>query len=501
MALLLSLLLAATLFAGCNKPTKEIKKTTTFTVWWPFGSNRMSDLNESLFFQEMEKRTGVHINFVHNVTQDSYNLMLTSGEHPDMIVHNAGIVYPGGFDQAVTDGVYIKLNDLIEQYAPNYKTLRESNDQVRKETITDNGNLVAMYGISKNLQNSWYGYVVRKDWLDELGLPIPVTYDDWHTMLSAFKEKKNAAAPMTLSFSGFDLFDNMNAGFDVGQKFYQVDGKVKFGALEPGYKEYIALMREWYKEGLIDKDFYTRLELYPPTTYTTTGKSGAFSNSYVTLEYLKTASGDPSYEIVAVPAPSKNAGDVLHLKQSNYYTGAAIAITDACSDTVAAIKWIDYIFSPEGVLLSNYGIENLTFTYVEGKPVFTDLLTKNPNGLNLTEALYQYVEHTGPMEYHWERELSGLTADELAAPKIWGGQGNDGSYLMPAVTLSATESQKFTTIMGDVYSLMSELVVQYITGGKSMDQYNTEFVEQIKAMKINDAIAIQQAALDRYNKR
>ena len=47
---------------------------------------------------------------------------------------------------------------------------------------------------------------------------------------------------------------------------------------------------------------------------------------------------------------------------------------------------------------------------------------------------------------------------------------------------------------------MDENTVSFISGTKSLDEYDA-FVEQIKAMGIDDAIAIQQAALDRYNNR
>ena len=43
------------------------------------------------------------------------------------------------------------------------------------------------------------GGIIRKDWLDELGLAVPETLDEWHTVLTAFKEKKGAEAPAVLS--------------------------------------------------------------------------------------------------------------------------------------------------------------------------------------------------------------------------------------------------------------------------------------------------------------
>jgi putative aldouronate transport system substrate-binding protein len=44
------------------------------------------------------------------------------------------------------------------------------------------------------------------------------------------------------------------------------------------------------------------------------------------------------------------------------------------------------------------------------------------------------------------------------------------------------------------------MTYKFITGQESLDNFDA-FVEQIKSQDIEDAIEIQQAALDRYNAR
>ena len=53
--------------------------------------------------------------------------------------------------------------------------------------------------------------------------------------------------------SGFIL-----SAWDIGPSFYQENGVVKYGPIQPGFKEYLTLMNKWYGMGLIDKDFPTR---------------------------------------------------------------------------------------------------------------------------------------------------------------------------------------------------------------------------------------------------
>ena len=47
------------------------------------------------------------------------------------------------------------------------------------------------------------GPILRKDWLDELGLEVPETIDEWENVLAQFKEKKGATAPLTILSSNF----------------------------------------------------------------------------------------------------------------------------------------------------------------------------------------------------------------------------------------------------------------------------------------------------------
>ena len=95
-----------------------LEEQVTLTMWAPFNVNAasvMEDFNGSVVFQEMEKMTNVHIEFIHPaIGQDSeqFNLMIASQEYPDMIM--GGISNSkGGGDLAVEEGVFLQLNDLI----------------------------------------------------------------------------------------------------------------------------------------------------------------------------------------------------------------------------------------------------------------------------------------------------------------------------------------------------------------------------------------------------
>lgn len=499
--------------AKLGNPTLPlVTKPTTFKLWIQTTNditNTIKTLDNSEFYKELEKRTGVHIEFIHPTMgqeQQSLNLLIASGDLPDIVQMTKGTVdYPGGMDKAIADGTFLKLNDLAKKNAPNYLKLINSADDIKKSAMTDSGNIAGFFNAGVETQPAWFGNVVRQDWLDELGLKTPVTYDDWYTMLKAFKEKKGAVAPMMLNYTGFSNIDVFNAGYGVGYKFYQVDGKVKFGPLETGYKEYLTMMNKWYKEGLIDKDFTTKKDFIPSASFTTTGKTGAWTDIYVLLsaDKAKAAATDPKYRAVGVPAPVLKEGDKLHLRQINDKVGTSFwAVSKSCKDPDTAVKWMDYNFSPDGVALSNFGIKDKTYTVgSDGKPVYTEFIYKNPDGLSFGGAMAKYVKHpSGSMEYHWERELAGQPKDNLEAQTQWG-KDNDGSYVIPAaVTLTSDEGTEFAQIMGDIDTYMSEMNIKFILGQEPLTKYD-DYVKKIKSMNIDKAIKLEQAALDRYNAR
>ena len=143
-----------------------------------------------------------------------------------------------------TEPLYIcDLTELVPKYAPNYYKIIQQKD-IKDIAYTDSGRIAAVYSIKQNSQKPWCGLQIRKDWLDELGLEIPVTYDDWETVLTAFKEKKGATAPLWISYNAYAQDESLNAGFGVSYDFFQMDGKVFYGPARQGWKDYLTLDRK-----------------------------------------------------------------------------------------------------------------------------------------------------------------------------------------------------------------------------------------------------------------
>lgn len=237
------------------------KNAPALKHWMAFDGN----FAETPFAKELEKRTGVHVEYItpaKNKENESYQLMIASNDLPDIIEYSAAYL-PSAFE----NGVIIALNDLIDKYSPNLKKILKQYPDIDKPIKLDNGtytyypyaNLYPFDEKSgKRQAASSYGTVIRKDWLDDLNLSVPTTMDEWEKALRAFKEKKGATAPLALTgASGVFSYGFFTSAYGIKKDYYQENGKVKFGPAEPGYREFLETMRRWYAEGLLDKNYAT----------------------------------------------------------------------------------------------------------------------------------------------------------------------------------------------------------------------------------------------------
>jgi len=482
--------------------------TVTFTIWTHTAGMLMGAgleyIHESYYYQELERRTGINIVTIHppaGAEQENLNLMIATGDLPDIMEFTQAAMPPGGLSRAIEDGLILDVVGLAERYAPYYWDLIHGNEERRRQAFTDEGLLPGFWEVHVP-QPPWFGLTTRQDWLDELGLDTPITFDDWHHALTLFRDEMGARAPMMLPNNGFMVFDVFHAGFNTTPNFYQVNGEVRFGPLGQNFRDYVEMMHQWFSEGLIDQDFAARQMWIGPQDYTTTGLTGLWPDVYVLFPVNALISPDPNYRSVAVPPPVRHAGQTVHLAQKNQPIGTILSITRDASDPVLITRWFNYVYSPPGSTLSNWGIEGQTFVYgPDGFPQFTPLMYDNPDELSLPEAIRVFVRAPGGgFHYDWRRELTpGIHPDVLEALDIW--ETNvDFAWLMPPITLDADEGSEFAQIMSEINTHRDEMVARFISGAESLDNFDA-FINTIMGMGAQRAIEIQQAALDRYNAR
>lgn len=463
-----------------------------------------TDWNDNEFYQEMERRTGVHLEFEMVSSADyqtNFNLMIASGNLADMIYVGASY-YAEGVDAAIDDGYFLDLTDLVDEYMPNYERIRTSDVQYELLSTTDSGRLGAVYELRQSKQGPWLGLWIRQDWLDDLNLDTPVTFDDYHEVLTAFKNEKGATAPLILNFSGSDgEFGTMSGGLNVLNS-WQLDetGKVNFGPYMDAWKEYVTIMHQWYTEGLIDPDFMATDERTADMAKVVTGASGVFAALYTMPSVYEAASEDPNMNLAPVNPPVMNEGDEGHIRLRDSYTSGNTAISADSENWEVALRWLDYLYTEEGALLANYGVEGDTFEFDEnGEPVFTDKILNNENGWTMTQTVASYLcPSAGIANWSdWTRELAGVPEKDQACNDVWS-EFSDDWRLPSSVTLTQDESTERAALYADISTIVKEQTAQFISGALDIESNWDAYISALEASGMERAIEITQAAYDRY---
>nr|WP_261800331.1 extracellular solute-binding protein [Paenibacillus sp. PAMC21692] len=501
--------------ASAASDSAQVAYPSQLTYWVALNPNvsaTMKNAGEIALYQEIEKATGTKVTFQHppqGQEIDAFNLMVSSGNVPDIIQHTwSGVA--GGSDRAIADGTILRLNELIDAHAPNLTKLLNDNPEYRKLITTDDGNIYAFPFIrGDDYLLTYNGLVIRQDWLDALNLPMPETIDEWYETLKAFKTgdpNKNGQPdeiPFLLDIPMTTLNQAFLGAWGITDAFYQLDGQVHYGPIQPGFKEYLTTMNKWYQEGLIDAD-YAATDGTLKDAKVTNNQLGAFvgySGSSLGRYTDLMKESNPSFKLAGAPNAVLNKGDKPLLGQKEApYAGIGAAITKNHPKPEEVVKWLDYNYGEEGHMLFNFGIEGVSYEVVDGYPTYTDEVMKNPD-LPVTQAMAKYMmaNYSGPfVQDRRYMEQYAVLPTQKEAISTWMNAEND--RWIPTLSLTSEESSKYASIMNDVKTYYDEMVNKFIMGVTPLDQFD-QFVNIIQSMGIEDAIQIQQAGLDRFNIR
>lgn len=466
--------------------------------------------NETPIAAELEKRTGVKVEYIHPAvgqTREQFNLMIASNELPDIIVYN-WTTYPGGISKAFEDNVIIPLNEYFDKgMAPNFFKVLGSTE-FEKLAKTDDGKFYAFTMIKDNDPSCivWQGPVLRRDWLEELGLEVPTTIDEWYVVLKTIKENKNTDATLSFLDSQINTSHDFVGAYGTTRTFFQEDGVVKYGPLLPAFKDFLATFSKWYADGLIDPDYITQ----DKKTYDAkvlSGRTGAFlgtPDGYVGTYIRLAREENPDFDLVPAPHPTLNKGETPKFmqKEFNVSQNYSAAITSQCKQVEVAVKWLDYLYSDEGRLLLNFGIEGTSYELVDGQPKYTDLIKNNPDKLTMKQAMARYAicalgRWPGVQMKEPVREQRFYPAQDECVV-VW--SKAEETRRMPPLTLTPDESKRYAQIMTEIDTYFSEMYNKIVTGQLPVSEYDN-VVENMKKMGIEEAIKINQAALDRFNQR
>jgi putative aldouronate transport system substrate-binding protein len=443
---------------------------------------------------------------------DQLTLMLASGDLPDMI-HWNWLNY--GPTRAIEEGHIIRLNELMEEHAHHFLSRYHALDDVTQRLVpsVDGDFYVFPYlttgnkGGIDNYTNVFGGPIIRMDWLELLGLDVPETIDDWYDVLTAFVVSNpngnrasqevgliphNGGAPF--------MYDAFIGAYGLLMGYFQRDGEVVFGPAEPEYRDFLTEMNRWFVDGLLHPEYNTVSGRDGLEAQVRTDTVGAFVGL---SSDLNRATGwlesDVDVTYWGIPYPVLNSGDIPQIGQIRFgFGGVGTAITTNSSNVELAVKWLDYQYSIEGNRLMTFGIEGLTYEFVNGEPQLTQGVfdgTVRLNSHSMTQIGGPFIQLP---ELYVQQGWAAANPINHMAVLTW--TLPEYPFAMPPLTFTQEESELRSPINGPLNAYRAEMMNKFVRGEEPLSIFD-QYVAELYRMGLETMVETQQAALDRFLRR
>lgn len=461
--------------------------------------------DENPAYIQAQEDTGVDIEFIHPVVgseKESFNLMLNSGELPDMIQMSNDSWYNGGLQAMYDDGIIVDLTPYLDEYAPQYKEVIEYDDLGYAQTHND-GKVLGFYKITFADKIPYVRFNTNKELLAEYGKPEPKTIEEHEAYFDWILANKPGVTPLYFSLnSDFDMNLTMGA-FDMLYSWYldRADGRtVKYWANSDSYKDWLTLMNEWYNKGYFSRDFVSLTGTEAEAMFDT-GKLAVLASSVDATE----ARVIDEFPVTNFPYMRPTEDYVLGSGLASNPVGDGddfiTVITTACEDVEAAIQFMNYGYTFEGSLPYSFGIEGEAWNWDENNmPKFTELCTNNPDGMTNIDVCWVLHAHFAT-RYTYPDDLTIPSAGDVNSMVIrtlWADDTNEQNFLqMPPYTMTVDESTEYTDLMIQVETFAKEKMYQFITGAESLENFDA-YAAEVTDMGLDRATEIVQGATDRF---
>lgn len=480
----------------------------TYSIWYsePFTEYVTDPAQDVAIFGLLAEKTNISLEFhltTVDAASDQFQLLFAAESLPNIIT-DAMDYYTGSIDDAVFEDEFLyNYADDLPTVMTNYNALLNQYIEARKTiTSADSGAMVSFPELYKDVGDE-DGYMIRKDYLDLTGLDVPTTYDEMHDVLAAIHEENGSA--LDLTSSGGDAL--LGAGFGINcnledsdlSGWYVVDNQVKMGILQPEFKEYLEMVKQWYSEGIIYADFINSDNGDLTNLFT-----GAVSITMKVPEIIDVAAAVVGAEMIPMTAPVKQEGDVISVcggESSCLMDPHTWSINVATDEIEPLLRMIDYMYSPEATDMMNYGEEGVSFNYDDdGNPQFTDLVVNNADGYDYAHAAYFYATSNRtrlPFLSDYARCFSDYSEAAMEAVELYTSDCTHEHDYPNGAIMNTEQTTQYNTVAADICTYISEHVLQFIYGQQDMSEWDS-FIDTLYDMGIETAIEAKQAAYDDY---
>ncbi|WP_168119911.1 extracellular solute-binding protein [Paenibacillus sp. HB172176] len=491
------------------------------------------DLDTNKFTQFVEDKFNINFKFELNPSdgaKEKRQISLASGDYPDAYILTA---YVDQFSQTDVlkygkQGVFVPLNDLIDQYAPNIKAAMESNADLKAFNTAPDGNIYGLVSYSQCFHCSYPNKLwLNTSWMKKLNLETPTTPEEFKKVLEAFKNEdpngngKADEVPLSGSTEDFGVrvlpFLMNPFVYDDDRNYLNLtDGKVESAAIKPEWKEGLTYVKSLYDEGLID-----------PGAFTQNAEAFKKIGENADVQILGAGAGMHPAIFVNIDQGNKYSADYNPLEPltgpdgKSYAThdsggvapGAKFVITNKASKEaqIALIKLVDYMYTWEGQTNAASGMKGIDWEDpgpddvalgegVEAKikpiPAKEGEAPRNAGWSGMghfympSEYRDSFVQGTDIYDSNaYERRL-------YEATLLY--QGHEPEELFPiwSIWVDPAEADEASILQTNIKKYVEQNALQFVTGNKDLNKDWDAYVKGLKDLKLDRYLEILQKAYD-----
>lgn len=324
--------------------------------------------------KEVGEKLNINVTFVpipRSSDDDKISVLMAAGTAPDIC-----FTYTDSrFFSYAKNGGLTALDDVLNNNGANLKNFLGDNVLAYGKY---NGK---MYCIpAKRAVTAEHCFIMRKDWLDKLGVAAPTTTDEFYSIMKQFKEKdpagvgKDKVIAYGMAGLRYEMYyDQLLNSFRAPlteEEFYTLPLIAQKGTVDG-----LVLLSKMYNEGLISKDFAIDDTGKKLNEDIVKGYVGSFMSQPQVPFYtsgdsvMRTlAANIPTAELVAVDCFKNSEGK--YRKTQYDLMGMRIMVPKSCKNPDAAVKYLDWV--SQNILTLQYGTEGVHYKLEDGLPVVID---------------------------------------------------------------------------------------------------------------------------------
>ncbi len=488
---------------------------------------QVEDYVDNSYTKFLEEQTGISLNleiYPENESNQKMEVLIASGAKlPDAFSSDSffGSNKPATVFRHAQNGIFIELDDLIDQYGINLKDMagKVNNDKFMEMITSPDGHIYCLpaYNEQTSNEHSLRAYI-NQVWLDNLGLEIPTTTDELKTVLQAFKtqDPNGNGEPDEIAMMGGGSWHQLAADWLMNSFIYD-DGETRW-MVENGQLDVPYNKEEW-REGLRYLNDLVSEGLFDPLTFTQDGasfKSIATSGDRNCLgvictagmgQLFSTAMGDRKAEYVPLDPVVGPEG----VQWAAYYPtnpNPAFAITKDCEHPDAVFRLADFMLSEDVSVFSRFGEKGVDWVEPEEGDVALGAAWGAEPTMK-TILIWGGSSHKS----HWNDVGPHILLKKYTDGQVWNGDPTDAEYMIAistATLLDKTPDEAVTTIIyteeenaavadlkTTIETYVTESMARFATGDLDLDKDWDSYLKELNNMGLQDYIEISQTAYNR----